>query len=94
MLRDILRHHLLAIILADDVIALPTRQFNDTGEPLPRLRDVWESLAADHDYLALALVLLTPSQTFEGQTGAEWLREARAAEVLTVTDRIRRALEN
>jgi len=55
---------------------------------------VWESLGGDDDYLALALILFTPSQTFEGQTGAERLRGDKTAEVLFVTNRIRQSLKH
>lgn len=84
--RDIDQRVLLGIVLGDGVIALPARQFNDSGDPLPGLASLFE-VVGHCDPVGVALILFTRSEPFDGQTAAEWLREGRVGEVLDIVRR-------
>lgn len=89
---DIRDRILLAIQLADGVTALPARQFDETGSPLPGLPEVSATLdPKGTDPLAVALLLFTASDYWDGGTAAEFMRAGRLDEVVSVAERIHRS---
>lgn len=70
------RGALLGCPLADDTTVYPVWQFLDNGATLPRLADVLAELADGRDdpWMA-ALWLRAPSQTLDGASPADWLRD-------------------
>jgi hypothetical protein len=91
--RDIERGDILALTLADGVVAIPARQFDDAGRALPGLALVAREVGRD-DPLMVALFLLTPSMVFERRTGADWLRDDRVEDVLAIARRAFRPLRS
>lgn len=90
---DIRDRILLAIELADGVIALPARQFDENGLPLPGLRELSTTLdPRGTDLLSVALLLFTRSDYWGGATTAEVMRAGRVDEVVAVAERIHRSL--
>ena len=84
---------LLAIQLADGVTALPARQFDDNGLPLPGLRELSTALDPEGtNPLSVALILFTKSDYWDGATTAEVMRAGRIDEVVSVAERIHRSL--
>lgn len=84
---------LLAIQLADGVTALPARQFDENGLPLPGLRELSTTLdPKGTDPLAVALILFTKSDYWDGATTAEVMRAGRLDEVVSAAERIHRSL--
>jgi hypothetical protein len=83
---------LLAIQLADGVTALPARQFDEAGSPLPGLRELSTTLDPEGtDPLSVALLLFTRSEYWGGGTTAEVMRAGRVSEVVSVAERIHRS---
>lgn len=90
---DIRGRILLAIRLADGVTALPARQFDDNGLPLPGLRELSTALDPEGtNPLSVALILFTKSDYWDGATTAEVMRAGRIDEVVSVAERIHRSL--
>lgn len=84
---------LLAIQLADGVTALPARQFDDAGLPLPGLRELSNTLDPEGtNPVSVALILFTKSDYWGGATTAEVMRAGRIDEVVAVAERIHRSL--
>lgn len=90
---DVRDRILLAIELADGVMALPARQFDENGLPLPGLPEVSATLdPKGTDPLAVALFLFTASEHWDGGTAAEFMRAGRQEEVVSSAARIHRSL--
>ena len=89
---DIRDRILLAIQLADGVTALPARQFDEAGLPLPGLRELSTTLdPKGTDPLSVALILFTRSDYWGGATTSDVMRAGRVDEVVSVAERIRRS---
>lgn len=90
---DIRDRVLLAIQLADSVTAIPARQFDENGLPLPGLPEVAATLdPKGTDPLSVALLLFSRSDYWGGATTAEVMRAGRLDEVVTAAERIHRSL--
>lgn len=90
---DIRHRILLAIELADRVLALPERQFDENRLPLPGLPEVSAALDPEGtDPLAIALLLFTTADHWGGGTAAEFMRAGRLEEVVSAADRVHRSL--
>lgn len=89
---DIRDRILLAIELADGVTGLPARQFDENGLPLPGLPEVSATLDPNGtDPLAVALLLFTASDHWDGGTAAELMRAGRLDQVVSAADRVHRS---
>lgn len=85
---------LLAIELADGVIALPADQFGEDGLPLPGLRELSKALdPKGSDPLSIALILFHKSEYWDGATSAELMRSGRIDEVVAAAKRAHRSLD-
>lgn len=73
----------LAVVSADGFLLYPAFQFNESGEPLPRLRDVLAELDPELvDPWGDAVWLNAPGDDLDGLSPAVALREGRAEDVI------------
>lgn len=73
----------LAVVSADGLLLYPEFQFDETGKPLPRLREVLAQLdPARTDGWGDAVWLSAPSDELNGMSPAVGLRDGRAKDVI------------